>query len=78
MEFFRKLKNGDEADIPIDQLHPTQPDDGQDSTTYGAVEVFEDNDKLYVQNGNHRYWHGIRTGLMYLVGRKVKNPYTDW
>ena len=71
---------GDNLEIRLDDIKPTQPDDGRQSSTNGPIEVIYQDGQCLIQHGNHRYYDAFKaqgaTGVINSV--VVRNFYVDY
>jgi len=53
---FDHLPLGQFMYLPMSMLHPITIDDYKDSHTDGPLEVFRKGEKIFIDDGNHRYF----------------------
>jgi len=53
---FNELPFGGHMKLPMSMITPITVDDYKNSDTNGPVDVFKKDDKIYLDDGNHRYF----------------------
>jgi len=54
--FFKELPFGWHMKLPMDLLTPIIADDYKKPETEGPIQVFQKDNKIYIDDGNHRYY----------------------
>jgi hypothetical protein len=71
------MEIGDIIWIALRQIQPSQPDDGLCPDSDDPIQIFQDQTRLIIRDGNHRYYRRLNSyGLHTKVEAEiVENPY---
>jgi len=74
------MPDPENIELNLSDIHPSQPDDGNYSSSDGPVSVFFDRGKLIIKDGNHRYYRDLQDkgpdGKIQV--EKTSNPHVDY
>lgn len=73
-----KYEIGQVYEFRLEELKPTQKDDGRRNASGRPVAVAIDRGNLLVIEGNHRYYDALESGLISILGKVIENPYECW
>ena len=59
-EQFDKLPFNSHIELPMSMLTPITIDDYKEAKTIGPLNVFRKNNKIYIDDGNHRFFKKVR------------------